>query len=141
MASPIRSTLQYLGLVDEDHIHPSKNELQVVPATKFLSRPAKQTQHTEAPNEIVTLHPKVYSDAKFIAEHFREGIPVIMNLALMDIKDARRLIDFASGLAQGLHGTIERITSRVFLLSPYSILVTGDEAADTAEVDTTFFRS
>lgn len=64
-----------------------------------------------------------------------------MNLALMDIKDARRLIDFASGLTQGLHGTIERITSRVFLLSPYSILVTGDEAADTAEVDTTFFRS
>ena len=140
MASPLRSTLQYLGLVDEDYTS-NKAELQIVPSTKFLSRPVKHAQQVEAPNEIVTLHPKVYSDAKFIAEHFREGIPVIMNLAQMDIKDARRLIDFASGLSQGLHGTIERITSRVFLLSPYSILVSGDAAADTAEVDTTFFRS
>lgn len=140
MASPIRSTLQYLGLVDtDDYVSPS--ELHAVPSTKFLSRPVKQAPQMEAPNEIVTLHPKVYSDAKFIAEHFREGIPVIMNLAQMDIKDARRLIDFASGLSQGLHGTIERITSRVFLLSPYSVSVTGDDPADTAEVDTTFFRS
>jgi cell division inhibitor SepF len=90
-------------------------------------------------NEIVTVHPKQYSDAKVIAENFREGIPVIINLSQMTETDARRLIDFASGLSQGLYGKIERVTSKVFLLSPSHVSITGDPAANTAEVDTTFF--
>jgi cell division inhibitor SepF len=90
-------------------------------------------------NEIVTVHPKQYSDAKVIAENFREGVPVIMNLSQMTETDARRLIDFASGLSQGLYGKIERVTSKVFLLSPAHVAVSGDAAAETAEVDTTFF--
>jgi cell division inhibitor SepF len=81
----------------------------------------------------------VYADARGIAENFREGVPVIINLGQMTDTDARRLIDFASGLVQGLHGKIERVTSKVFLLSPAHVSVTGDEAANTAEVDTTFF--
>ena len=69
-------------------------------------------------NEILTVHPRQYRDAQVIAESFREGVPVIINLSQMSDGDARRLIDFASGLSQGLHGKIERVTSKVFLLSP-----------------------
>ena len=90
-------------------------------------------------NEIVTVHPKQYSDARVIAENFREGVPVIMNLSQMTETDARRLIDFASGLSQGLYGKIERVTSKVFLLSPAHVAVSGEDAANTAEVDSQFF--
>ena len=69
-------------------------------------------------NEILTVHPRQYRDAQVIAETFREGVPVIMNLSQMSEPDAKRLIDFASGLSQGLYGKIERVTNKVFLLSP-----------------------
>ena len=68
-------------------------------------------------NEILTVHPRQYRDAQVIAESFREGVPVIINLSQMSDGDARRLIDFASGLSQGLYGKIERVTSKVFLLA------------------------
>jgi cell division inhibitor SepF len=79
---------------------------------------------------IVTLHPRSYSDARQMAEHYREGNPVIINLDDMDESERKRLVDFASGLAFGLRGGIEKITSRVFLLSPANITVrTEDKAA------------
>lgn len=67
---------------------------------------------------IVTVHPQSYSDALKVGESFREGVPVIMNLTDMDDAEARRIIDFAAGLTFGLYGEIERVTTRVFLLSP-----------------------
>jgi cell division inhibitor SepF len=79
-------------------------------------------------NEILTVHPTEYKDAKVIAENFREGLPVIINLSRMDEGDAKRLIDFTSGLTMGLHGRIERVTSKVFLLSPEHIEVGGDDS-------------
>ena len=77
-------------------------------------------------SRIVTVHPTAYSDAITIGEAFRSGTPVIVNLTDMSEADARRLIDFAAGLTFGLHGVIERVTSRVFLLSPRSVEVSGD---------------
>ncbi len=76
---------------------------------------------------ITTLHPRFYNDARRIGEEFRTGTPVIMNLSDMDDADAKRIVDFAAGLVFGLHGTIERVTSKVFLLSPANVDV-GAEA-------------
>ena len=78
-------------------------------------------------------------DAQVIAESFREGIPVIINLSQMTEPEARRLVDFASGLSQGLYGKIERVTSKVFLLSPAHVAVSGDEAEPETAVDASFF--
>ena len=79
---------------------------------------------------IVTLHPRSYSEARQMAEHYREGNPVIINLDDMDESERKRLVDFASGLAFGLRGGIEKITSRVFLISPANVTVrTEDKAA------------
>jgi cell division inhibitor SepF len=72
---------------------------------------------------ISTIHPRTYSEAKAIGEAFRAGTPVIMNLSDMDDADAKRLVDFAAGLIFGLHGAIERVTSKVFLLSPANVEV------------------
>ena len=82
---------------------------------------------------ITTLHPRTYNEARTIGEHFREGIPVIMNLTEMSDSDAKRLVDFAAGLIFGLHGSIERVTNKVFLLSPVNVEVTAEDKARIAE--------
>lgn len=82
--------------------------------------------------QITTLHPTTYREARTIGEHFREGTPVIMNLTEMDEADARRLVDFGAGLAFGLRGTMERVTNRVFLLSPPDVQVTPEDKARIA---------
>ena len=82
---------------------------------------------------ITTLHPRSYNDARAVGEHFRESTPVIMNLTEMDDSDAKRLVDFAAGLVFGLRGTIERVTQKVFLLSPANVHVTAEDKAQIAE--------
>ena len=74
-------------------------------------------------SRIITVHPRTYNEARTIGEHFRDGVPVIMNLSEMEDVDAKRLVDFAAGLIFGLRGTIERVTSKVFLLSPQNVTV------------------
>ncbi|GAA4218827.1 cell division protein SepF [Actinocatenispora rupis] len=82
---------------------------------------------------ITTVHPTTYNEARTIGEHFRDNTPVIMNLSEMDEADAMRLVDFAAGLIFGLRGTIERVTNRVFLLSPANVTVTAEDKAKIAE--------
>ena len=144
MSNPLKKTMVYLGLADEEEVYdepvaeaPARRErtsergaertvekaAPVVP----LHRPAVVRQPTAGTvSEILTVHPKQYRDAQLIAENFRDGIPVIINLSQMSDADARRLIDFASGLSLGLYGRIERVTSKVFLLSPENVAISGD---------------
>ena len=78
-------------------------------------------------SRITTLHPRTYNEARTVGENFREGTPVIMNLSEMDDADAKRLVDFAAGLVFATRGTIERITNKVFLLSPPNVSVAAED--------------
>jgi cell division inhibitor SepF len=91
----------------------------------------------QASYQITALHPRTYNEARTIGEHFRRNTPVIMNLSDMDDADAKRLVDFAAGLTFGLRGRIERVTSKVFLLSPHNVTVT---ASDKAKIESGFFN-
>ena len=84
-------------------------------------------------SRITTLHPRTYNEARTIGENFRDGTPVIMNLSEMDDNDAKRLVDFAAGLVFATRGSIERITSKVFLLSPPNVSVAAEDKARIAE--------
>ena len=100
--------------------------------TQLPRRPASVARLVREPevgplNRITTIHPRTYNEAKTIGESFRDGTPVIMNLSDMGDADAKRLVDFAAGLVFGLHGTIERVTSKVFLLSPAHVEVATEE--------------
>lgn len=78
-------------------------------------------------SRITTLHPTTYNEARSIGEEYREGIPVIMNLTEMDDADAKRLVDFAAGLIFATRGSIERVTNKVFLLSPPNVTVAAED--------------
>jgi cell division inhibitor SepF len=93
----------------------------------------RSSERDSSSYRITTLHPRTYNEARTIGEHFREGTPVIMNLTEMDDADAKRLVDFAAGLIFGLRGSIERVTQKVFLLSPANVDVTAEDKARIAE--------
>jgi cell division inhibitor SepF len=150
MGNPLKKTMVYLGLADEEEVYeepapqpagrtkPTAVE-KAAPVTP-LHRPTVVRQVAPASiSEILTVHPKQYRDAQVIAENFRDGIPVIINLSQMSDADARRLIDFASGLSLGLYGRIERVTSKVFLLSPENVAVSGDGAVAQADPESVPF--
>jgi cell division inhibitor SepF len=150
MSNPLKKTMVYLGLADEEEVYeepaaapqPRNREKAVEKTANVtpLHRPTVVRQPVaSAISEILTVHPKQYRDAQIIAENFRDGIPVIINLSQMSDADARRLIDFASGLSLGLYGRIERVTSKVFLLSPENVAVSGDGAVAQADPDAVAF--
>lgn len=147
MAGALRKTMLYLGLADDrgeaEHDNyedyddydevgtdvPQEYEAQVTPINRSVSR-RETPLAAAAPAElrrITTVHPRSYNDARVIGEAFRGGTPVIINLSDMDDADAKRLVDFSAGLIFGLRGAIERVTSKVFLLSPEHVEVSGEE--------------
>lgn len=96
--------------------------------------PAAQPMTASMPmSRIVTLHPRTYNEARVIGENFRDGIPVIMNLTEMSDADAKRLVDFAAGLVFSVRGSIDRVTQRVFLLTPPNVSVDAEEKERAAE--------
>jgi cell division inhibitor SepF len=97
------------------------------------SYPAEYTDVEYSPYRITTLHPRTYNEARTIGEHFRSGTPVIMNLTEMEDADAKRLVDFAAGLIFGLHGSLDRVTAKVFLLTPHNVTVSPQDKARIAE--------
>jgi cell division inhibitor SepF len=145
MAGALRKTMVYLGLSEEDPRHDRYEDYE---SYDDHERFEEESEHTAAVtplptrrpvaavvrepevhplNRITTIHPRTYNEAKNIGEWFRDQVPVIMNLTDMDDADAKRLVDFAAGLVFGLHGTIERVTSKVFLLSPSHVEIANDE--------------
>ena len=151
MANPLKRVANYLGLMDDPEFDtpvstsvpavPSSNEVRIKPrAARPVSSVVTSTIHEVAPqldlpvlDRIVTLHPRFYNEARTIGEHFRLGNPVIINLTDMDESEHKRLVDFASGLAFGLHGTIERVTKKVFLLSPANISIGTEDKSAAAQ--------
>lgn len=162
MAGAMRKMAVYLGLVEDDHRYDDRyrdkydsyeeyDEYDDEPDRADAGgRPdlradradgivdggygtPESVKHTTDLARITTLHPRTYNEARTIGEHFREGTPVIMNLTEMVDSDAKRLVDFAAGLIFGLRGSIERVTNKVFLLSPANVEVTAEDKARIAE--------
>lgn len=149
MSGGMRRIGEYLGLLedtgrydDEYDVHdeyetqetapvrPSKRESRPAPVADLSERRRPASGPTGVVAElsrITTLHPRTYNEARTVGENFRDGTPVIMNLSEMDDADAKRLVDFAAGLVFATRGTIERITNKVFLLSPPNVTVAAED--------------
>jgi cell division inhibitor SepF len=108
-----------------------EREAQVTPIRQRQGNVVAVSHSSEdTMQRITTIHPRSYNDAKSIGESFRDGVPVIVNLSDMQDGDAKRMVDFCAGLVFGLRGSIERITGKVFLLSPEFVEVDGESTTD-----------
>ncbi|WP_372727273.1 cell division protein SepF [Nocardioides sp.] len=157
MSGAMRKIGEYLGLLEDtaryDDEYDGDYETQDVPVAASGraprvrdSRPAPVADLSERRrpasgptgvvaelSRITTLHPSTYNEARTVGENFRDGVPVIMNLSEMDDNDAKRLVDFAAGLVFATRGTIERVTNKVFLLSPPNVTVAAEDKQRIAE--------
>ncbi|CAB4577615.1 unannotated protein [freshwater metagenome] len=142
MANAFKRVAGYLGLMDEeelDHANVaapanravrSKPSFEIVGKSNSISSPVIEPQSMD---RIISLTPRTYSEARLIGEHYREGKPVIMNLSDMEESERKRLVDFASGLVFGHHGSIERVTPKVFLLTPPNVSVSVEDKNSAAQ--------
>ncbi|MDP3892627.1 cell division protein SepF [Nocardioides sp.] len=157
MSGAMRKIGEYLGLLEDtgrydeyDEYDPhevaesDRGPRRVSPAREARPAPVSDLSERRRPiagptgvvaelSRITTLHPRTYNEARTIGENFRDGTPVIMNLSEMDDTDAKRLVDFAAGLVFATRGTIERITNKVFLLSPPNVTVAAEDKERIAE--------
>jgi cell division inhibitor SepF len=157
MANAFKKMAGYLGLVDDEADFESTVAMEIPQKSVRVTTPsvtssvrttpgAPLRQRTVAPvaapvvqtelpilDSIFTIHPRFYNEARTVGEHFRDGQPVLMNLSDMEESERKRLVDFASGLVFGHHGSIERVTSKVFLLTPANVRVSSEHKAAAAE--------
>ncbi len=167
MANAFKRVANYLGLVDDEEdlqpiveveqhrrsVRPVSTPVQesatpswAAPTVRVKTIPQNQVQpvapavQTELPimDQIFTIHPRFYNEARTVGEKYRQGQPVLMNLSDMDESERKRLVDFASGLVFGHYGSIERVTSKVFLLTPPNVRVSTE--GKVAATEASFFN-
>ncbi|WP_329278885.1 cell division protein SepF [Streptomyces sp. NBC_01451] len=132
----VRKASAWLGLVDDNndderYYDDDYSEGTEQPGDAWVTDPRVKVAGEVAEEKgrrIGTVTPDSFRDARAIGELFRDGVPVIMNLTAMDAADAKRVVDFAAGLIFGLRGSIERVSSRVFLLTPADTEIVSGEA-------------
>ena len=146
MAGAMRKMGEYLGLVEQaDYDEYDDEPSVVVPVTREAEPRPSRTVNARGPvahidehrrprpvaasalSRIETVTPRTYNDARTVGEHFRDGVPVIMNLSEITDSEAKRLVDFSAGLVFSAHGSINRVTAKVFLLSPAGIEVSDED--------------
>jgi cell division inhibitor SepF len=116
----------YLGIGDDEQ--PTTTAATSAPRA---ARPAVTRRRSSGDiSEIQTFDPVSYAEARSIAEVYRVGVPVIVNMAQMSEADARKLVDFMCGLKEGLEGHIKRVTAKVYLLTPNSVEVNDEDESE-----------
>jgi cell division inhibitor SepF len=103
------------------------------PAARTRLAPEPTTGSQPSLSKVVTLHPRSYADARAIGEHYRDGNPVIINITALSDAHARRVVDFAAGLAFAMRGDIDKVTDTVFLISPPNLDLTAEDHRRIAE--------
>jgi cell division inhibitor SepF len=73
------------------------------------------------------VEPKSFGEVQSIADKFKQGTPVVVNMTATKADLAKRLIDFASGLTYGLDGGLQKISEKVFLLTPANVDVSAED--------------
>ena len=158
MTSALKRMAGYLGLMDTEEVNNAadtnssngnfrgaaetqptvklsrreRRAVSVVQPNSISANPSNAAATGGALDHIVSVTPRMYSEARVIGEHFRSGKPVIMNLSDMEEAERYRLVDFASGLVFGHFGSIERVTPKVFLLTPPNVKVSVEDKTSAA---------
>lgn len=147
-----KKTLLYLGLVEEDEMNGTQLDLvddapqqqQRAPSTirKITREELSTVQHPSpamqaaraaqeaAPRSLGQIHkvsPAAYDDAKEIGDKLKSSVPVIMNLQGVEDDTFKRLTAFASGLAYGLGGDVQRLGPRMYLITPANVEVSAED--------------
>lgn len=152
MAGFMKNAMSYLGMtdvVDDDQYVEDQDEgtssfdsdHTVTPLAQTQPAPSNDKQPSPFAarvNRITTIHPHSYEDAQQVGRAIRDGIPVVLNLTDVSEAVAYRIVDFSAGVVFGVRGSIERVTPRVFLLSPAQVNIKVEEPRSTGSAHDLF---
>lgn len=156
----INTILVYFGLAEarveryDDYAEPSADPYAVErPRRSSVPRPRREEAYdeifAEEPAQPAVLRampdpgfgdvrvhlvlPKSFNDAQQMADRYKDGVPVILNLQGVETDLSRRLIDFASGLTYAMDGGMQRIADKVFMLTPRNVELSAEQRAQLLE--------
>ncbi|KAA8832132.1 MULTISPECIES: cell division protein SepF [Bifidobacterium] len=155
MAGFMKNAMTYLGMADvvddDDEVVPEDtvadespsfdSDRSVTPAAAPTPTPAAAPSRSRTTpfkgqlNRITTIHPKSYEEAQLVGRAIRDGVPVVLNLTGVEESTAYRIVDFSAGVVFGVRGSIERVTPRVFLLSPAQVNIKVEESPSSSNSD------
>ncbi|WEV66215.1 cell division protein SepF [Bifidobacterium sp. ESL0764] len=161
MAGYMKKAMSYLGMADVVDDDDEAQEIedgassdfdsdttvtpitsQATPATRSQDSPSSTRTAKPFPagriNRITTIHPKTYDEAQKVGRAIRDGIPVVLNLTGVSEAIAYRIVDFSAGVVFGVRGSLERVTPRVFLLSPAQVNIKVDQSSSDESEDDLF---
>ncbi len=113
--SALERLMVFLGFADSDDA-----------ASDGLSDGRRLSPASRTPQEIVVLHPRTFDDARAAADYLKMRRPVVVNLRGTPADLARRIVDFASGVAYALDGHLHPVAEEVVLFAPSHVVVTAD---------------
>ena len=76
--------------------------------------------------EVCVIRPTSMEDTREIADTLVDNSTVVLNLEGLDMELAQRIIDFTSGACYSLGGSLQKVSSYIFILGPYNVDITGD---------------
>lgn len=144
MAGFMKNAMSYLGMADvaddeyEDEAVDSGTSFDsdnVVSSMSSSSSSRADSPFSGRVSRISTIHPKSYDDAQMVGRALRDGVPVVLNLTGVSEAVAYRIVDFSAGVVFGVRGSIERVTPRVFLLSPAQVNINVEEPTSSSSHD------
>ncbi len=143
MAGFMKNVMSYVGMADvpeddnyveadvpETSFDNDRSVTPVVPQRNDDLHSGTTRASINRMSRITTIHPKSYDDAQMVGRALRDGIPVVLNLTGVTESVAYRIVDFSAGVVFGVRGSIERVTPRVFLLSPAQVNIKVENNTD-----------
>ncbi|MGN0298587.1 MAG: cell division protein SepF [Lachnospiraceae bacterium] len=108
----------------------------LVKTTKKTSKGVKiEKMNKESDSEVRIIEPEVYDDAEQISIALNDGVSVVLNLEKLDLDLAMRISDFAIGACSALNAHMQKISTRIFVITPLQVKLSGVDVRKFATAD------
>ena len=103
-----------------------KERTERAPRSSSKVTPMRSSKRSSSSYEVCVIRPTSMENTREIADTLIDNSTVILNLEGIDVELAQRIIDFTSGACYSLGGSLQKISSYIFVLGPYNVDITGD---------------
>jgi cell division inhibitor SepF len=115
--------LRFFGLLDEEETgaQPHESAAKTFKGGKIVAFPAPETSY-----RMVISKPVGFTEVEEIGGHLQNKRPVVVNLEGMEHEEAKRMIDFLSGVIFALNGNSQKVNPHIFIFVPFGVTIDYD---------------
>ena len=105
---------------------PKQTVKQATPSASSKITPMRKKNSGNGTMEVCVIKPSSMEDTREIADTLIDRCTVVLNLEGIDVDVAQRIIDFSSGACYSIAGSLQKISSYIFILTPANVEISGD---------------